>query len=85
MVNDVIISGTFLGFDSDNKLLLKIDDSNNEKILKVFVSNLLKRKLLNYLNVNNLIGIKGYIDIDKHMNINIITTKITILSDKKSS
>ncbi len=51
MVNDVIISGNYLGFNK-NVLLLKIDDK---------------------------IGIKVYLDIDKNQSIIIVATKLIII------
>ena len=54
MVNDVIISGNYLGFNK-NVLLLKIDDK---------------------------IGIKVYLDIDKNQSIIIVATKLIIIKLK---
>lgn len=71
MVNDVIISGNYLGFNK-NVLLLKIDDSEVHKIIKININEAL-------IEEDDKIGIKGYLDIDKNQSIIIVATKLIII------
>lgn len=78
MVNDVIISGNYLGFNK-NILLLKIDDSEVHKIIKININEVLKEELEKQLKIDDKIGIKGYLDIDKNQSIIIVATKLIII------
>lgn len=71
MVNDVIISGNYLEFNK-NVLLLKIDDSEVHKIIKININETL-------IEEDDKIGIKGYLDIDKNQSIIIVATKLIII------
>lgn len=78
MVNDVIISGNYLGFNK-NVLLLKIDDSEVHKIIKININEALIEELEKQLKIDDKIGIKGYLDINKNQSIIIVATKLIII------
>ena len=78
MVNDVIISGNYLGFNK-NVLLLKIDDSEVHKIIKININEALIEELEKQLKIDDKIGIKGYLNIDKNQSIIIVATKLIII------
>ena len=78
MVNDIIIAGNYIGFE-DNVLLLKINNLNVSQIIRINIDKTLKMELEKHLKINDRIGIKGYIDIDKNQNIIIVATKIIII------
>lgn len=82
MVNSVVISGFFKGFEGE-ELLLKVEGLENHQIVKINISKGFHKELNNYIKENDLIGIKGYIEIDDLHRIIIIATKITFISNKK--
>ncbi len=78
MINNVVLSGCYKGFE-DNNLLLKIEGLENHQIVRIYINSSLKDELQKHLKINNLVGIKGYIELDDIKRIIIIATKITIL------
>ena len=83
MVNSVVISGCYKGIEND-ELLLKIEGLENHQIARIYVSKGLQDEITKHLKENDLIGIKGYIEIDDVHRIIVIATKITFLSSKKA-
>ena len=63
MINNIVLTGYFIGFENDN-LLLKIDSCENHQIVKILINKLIRKEIKKRFKVNNLIGIKGYIEID---------------------
>lgn len=85
MINNVVLTGRFMGFNNDNDLLLKVDGLQNHQIVKIDISKELKVKLCEFVEENDIIGIKGYIELNSISNIKIIASKITFLSDNKKT
>ena len=56
MVNNVVLSGCYKGFE-DKNLLLKIEGLENHQIVKTYINSSLKDELQKHLKVDNLIGI----------------------------
>ena len=83
MINNVILTGHFKGFDNDDKLLLEIDSVNNYQNVKIDIESGLKDKIVNFIKKDDIVAIKGYIGLDSTNNIIIIATKITFLSKKQ--
>ena len=83
MVNNVILTGRFKGFSEDDKLLLKMNNSDNHQIIKINIADDLKDKIVKFIKEDDVVGIKGYMEIDNINNIIIIATKITFLSKKQ--
>lgn len=84
MVNSVVISGCFKCIEN-KELLLKVEGLENYQIIRINISKCFQKELDNYIKENDLIGIKGYIEGDDLHKIIIIATKITFISNKKSS
>lgn len=80
MINNIVLTGYFIGFENDN-LLLKIDSCENHQIVKILINKLIRNEIKKKFKVNDLIGIKGYIGIDDNKAI-IIATNISFLSNK---
>ena len=78
MINNVVLSGCYKGFE-DNNLLLKIEGLENHQIVRIYINSSLKGELQKHLKIDNLVGIKGYIELDDIKRIIIIATIITIL------
>lgn len=83
MINGVVLTGRFFGFNDDGKLLLKVENLQNRQIVKIDISEDTKTKICKFINEKDIIGIKGYIELDDISNIIIIASKITFLSDNK--
>lgn len=83
MVNSVVICGRYKGIEND-ELLLKVEDLENHQIVRINVSKEFQKELNKCIKENDLIGIKGYIEIDDLHRIIIIATKIIFLSRKKT-
>ena len=80
MVNNVILTGNFKGFSDDNKILLKLETLENHQIVKIDIVDNLKDKIAELIKKDDVIGIKGHIELDNVHNIIIVATKITFLS-----
>lgn len=80
MVNNVVISGCFKGIEGE-ELLLNLE---NHQIVRINISKVFQKELNSYIKENDLINIKGYIEIDDLHRIIIVATKITFLSSKKA-
>ena len=78
MVNSVVISGCFKGIEN-KELLLKVEVLENHQIVRINISKGFQKELDNYIKENDLIGIKGYIEVDDLDRIIIIATKITFI------
>lgn len=63
MVNSVVISGCFKSIEN-KELLLKVEDLENHQIVRINISKGFKKELDNHIKENDLIGIKGYIEVD---------------------
>ena len=83
MVNSVVISGCFK-YIQNKELLLKVEGLENHQIIRINISKGFQKELDNYIKENDLIGIKGYIEVDDLHRIIIIATKITFISNKKA-
>ncbi len=81
MINNIVLTGYFIGFENDN-LLLKIDSCENHQIVKILINKLIRKEIKKRFKVNNLIDIKGYIEIDDNNKAIIIATNISFLSNK---
>ena len=81
MINNIVLTGYFIGFENDN-LLLKIDSCENHQIVKILINKLIRKEIKKRFKVNDLIGIKGYIVIDDNNKAIIIATNISFLSNK---
>lgn len=82
MINNVILTGHFKGFSNDNKILLKLDKLVNHQTVKINIANDLKGKIKEFIKDDDIVGIKGYIELDDNNSIIIVATKITFLSNK---
>lgn len=82
MINNVILAGRFAGFNDDGKLLLKVSELKNHQIVKIDICDDIKIKVSEYVKNNDIIGIKGIVELDDINNIIIIASKLTFLSDK---
>ena len=78
MVNSVVISGCFKGIENE-ELLLKVEGLENHQIVRIKISKGFWKELDSYIKENNLIGIKGYIEVDDLHRIIIIATKIIFI------
>ena len=83
MVNSVVISGCYKGIEND-ELLLKVEGLENHQIVRIYVSKGLRDEITKHIKENDLIGIKGYIELDDVHRIIVVATKITFLSSKKA-
>ena len=81
MVNSVVISGCFKGIEGE-ELLLKVEGLENHQIVRINISKGFQKELNSYIKENDLISIKGYIEIDDLHRIIIVATKITFLLSK---
>ncbi len=81
MINNIVLTGYFIGFENNN-LLLKIDSCENHQIVKILINKLIRKEIKKRFKVNDLIGIKGYIEIDDNNKAIIIATNISFLSNK---
>lgn len=84
MINNVILAGRFNGFDGDNKILLKMESLENHQIGKINIPYDLKDKIVNFIKENDVIGVKGYVEIDNIHNIIIVATKISFISSSQT-
>ena len=78
MVNSVVISGCFKGIKNE-ELFLKVEGLENHQIVRINISKGFQKELDNYIKENDLIAIKGYIEVDVLHRIIIIATKITFI------
>ena len=78
MVNSVVILGYFKGIEN-KELLLKVEGLENHQIVRINISKGFQKELDNYIKENDLIVIKGYIEVDDLHRIIIIATKITFI------
>lgn len=83
MVNSVVISGCFKGIE-DEELLLKVECLEKHQIFRINILKDFQKELNSYIKENDLISIKGYIEIDDLHIIIIVATKIVFLSSKKA-
>ena len=80
MINYVVITGHYKGFNNSN-LLLGTGKIGNQQIFKVTINEQLKDAISNNLKNDDIVGIKGYLELDKTQQIIIKATKITFLSN----
>lgn len=80
MINNIVLTGHYKGFDNDY-LLLENDWIEKHQIFKVIIDNRLKNTISNSLKNDEAIGIKGYLELDETQQIVIKAIKITFLSN----
>lgn len=80
MINNIVLTGHYKGFDNDY-LLLENDWIEKHQIFKVIIDNRLKDTISNSLKNDEAIGIKGYLELDETQQIVIKAIKITFLSN----
>ena len=85
MINNVILAGRFKGFSDNYHLLLKIESLENHKIVKIDISSDLKEKITDFVKEDDIVGIKGYIELDSVHKIIVVATRITFLSTKQKA
>ena len=85
MINNVILTGRFKGFSDNYHLLLKMENLENHKIVKIDISSDLKEKIADFVKEGDIVGIKGYIELDSVHKIIIVATRITFLSTKQKA
>ena len=85
MINNVILTGRFKGFNDDNQLLLKIENLENHQIVKIDITSDLKDKIVDFIKEEGIVGIKGYIELNSVNEIIIVANKITFLSNKQKA
>lgn len=85
MINNVILTGCFKGFSDNYHLLLKMENLENQKIVKIDISSDLKEKIADFVKENDIVDIKGYIEFDSVHEIIIVATRITFLSNKQKA
>lgn len=85
MINNVILTGRFKGFNDDNQLLLKIENLENHQIVKIDITSDLKDKIVDFIKEEDIVGIKGYIELNSVNEIIIVANKITFLSNKQKA
>jgi len=73
-MNNYLITGIYKGM-KNKSLLLEI----NNTIINIDVSFALKNNILEFVKLNNPIGVKGYISLDNQKNISLTATKIFLL------
>ena len=73
-MNNYLITGIYKGMKNKSLLL----DINNT-IINIDVSFALKNNILEFVKLNNPIGVKGYISLDNQKNISLTATKIFLL------
>lgn len=83
MVNSVVISRCFKGIEGE-ELFLKVEGLENHQIVRINILKGFQKELDKYIKKNNLISIKGYIEVDDLHRIIIIAAKITFISNKKA-
>lgn len=72
MINSIVLSGRFYGFNDDGKLLLKVDGLQNHQVVRIEITEELKAKLCEFVKEKDMIGVKGYIKLDEIRNIIIV-------------
>lgn len=73
-MNNYLITGIYKGM-KNKSLLLEI----NNTIINIDVSFALKNNILEFVKLDNPIGVKGYISLDNQKNISLTATKIFLL------
>ena len=56
MINNVILTGRFKGFNDDNQLLLKIEVLENHQIVKIDITSDLKDKIVDFIKEEDIVG-----------------------------
>lgn len=79
LINIVILSGTYKGFDDAGLLLLEISINNSINLLKINISKILKKRFLEYINNNTKIAVKGTVSLNKNNEVVIVANKIFFL------
>lgn len=77
-VNQFIIMGKYLKIDK-SYLYIKVAD---DQMLKLFITNGLKEKLIEFCSINETIAIKGVITSNNKYNAILKATKISFISNK---
>lgn len=78
-VNQFVIMGKYLKIDK-SYLYIKMA---NDKMLKLFITNSLKEKLIEFCSINETIAIKGVITSNNKYNAILHVTKISFISFKE--
>lgn len=78
MNNNLLLIGIYKGLNN-NHLLLEMTNNSNSKIIELKISKNLKKQILQFLDGDNLIGIRGYVEFNDI--IELVATKIFLLSN----
>lgn len=84
MINNVVITGHFK-IIKNNELFLKFEESGKHQLIKINIPKDLQEELSKYIVEDDIIGIKGYLEVDDLQQIKVVATKITFLSSKKKA
>ena len=84
MINNVVITGRFREI-KNNELFLKYEESEKNQLIRINIPKGLQEELSKYIMEDDIIGIKGYLEVDDLQQIKIVATKITFLSSKKEA
>lgn len=84
MINNVVITGRFREI-KNNELFLKYEESEKNQLIRIKIPKGLQEELSKYIMEDDIIGIKGYLEVDDLQQIKIVATKITFLSSKKKA
>ncbi len=84
MINNVVITGRFREI-KNNELFLKYEESEKNQPIRINIPKGLQEELSKYIMEDDIIGIKGYLEVDDLQQIKIVATKITFLSSKKKA
>lgn len=80
MVNNIILTGYFKGFNDDTKILLILETLENYQSVKIDIADSLKDKIAKFIRENDIVVIKVYIELDSIHSIIIVATRVTFLS-----
>lgn len=82
----ILIGKVYERYMDEKQLIIRIKCSYNNKslIIPVFAKFNNNDQIIDYLEIDSVIGIKGSIDLDNDSNIQIIAEKITFISSKNT-
>lgn len=83
-LNQVIIIGKFVATNNNHITIKIISEQNIPVNVNVDIPEHIIGNIINNYTTNDIIDIKGNIDIDKNNNIRIIATKLSYIANKKS-
>lgn len=86
MINQCVLTGRLNNFYiSDDSLVLMLIHSNNDgdMVMPVYTNFKPEQVLIDYLKEDLLIGIKGYVTLDKNSCVTIMAEKLTFIPHKE--